>query len=982
MAQFNLPTNYDVKSHSKTLASFKGVDYSHSKLEVSENRSTDMRNLLYKDGMLHKRNGYEQVLQLPSKINGMWQIKDVENDSFITIVHSGNKLYKIYFNDDITSSYKTELHINTDSNYSYGIDGFEFGKVKDMKSYGVIKNDKLYIFCGTLLVYGKFDGFWQLRYVRDDENTYIPITRTNVKADGSFALLDEVNLLSSKRKVKLIGETLKPLSLDIDYNDNRVFEGKIDFQNTYNKGIKTKLKNIYTKITVGFFSSNNEYIFVEHTLNGSVTKSYNKINLFSDNSNYPSEFNDIQFYFKEEYIEDNVILTVIYGFKNQLKDTITTVYKDTKLTYPLDSNKISNKLPVTVFNLDTNENITDIAEIDYENSTVSFINPKLEPLMQGVPNIEVTFTTEEYINNKKWKWIENCSFGEVLTYNDIETLFISGNPDMPNYDFHNSITFSEQQGDLTLKENLTYFGELSYAKIGNATNKITGYSLLEDGVLGIHKEYSNTESNFYVRNAEVSNATDLNGLPIYLQDNQTIAKTVIFPLISSSIGEGCISPYSTKNLVGDKLMVSNNGIFGIELTSNIKTNERYAKQRSLMIDSVLTKENLKDSNAVVYDGKYFLYVGGEENKVYVADSRYRNYTDLDLRDTFSYEWFVINNIEARIWFIDNRNNLYFGDSKGGIFKFVEDSFKDIKYKNVSVGIGQTQTNNFYNYIEFETGLINTNDKLYFNNQNFDEVLLTYKDIVNKTGQFFIINENTFNNILRYYNGEKVRYYYDAGGYIDTSYCFLTIYNGLENCIALIDLNGKYITSIVKLTIQIKSAEAVIVDNKCYLKGNQYKEFDTLETNPYLYKIIDSNASVLISGFSCYVKNVKPVKSYFVTPVLHLGALGYLKTINNILITSLSNNSSIKFGYNTVSNGANLNTFEKEVEVKNVDYYNAWNNFDFYNTSFSVYEEFNTYNFKKKIKNFNTIQFYFLSEESKDAVISNFIIEYIITKKKK
>lgn len=981
MAQFNLPSNYDVKSHSKTLASFKGVDYSHSKLEVSENRSTDMRNLLYKDGMLHKRNGYEQVLQLPSKINGMWQIKDVEYDNFITIVHSGNKLYKIYFNDDITSSYKSELHINTDSNYSYGTEGFDFGEIKDMKSYGVIKNDKLYIFCGTLLVYGKFDGSWQLRYVRDDENTYIPITRTNAKADGSFALLDEVNLLSSKRKVKLIGEAYYPIKIDEEFNNDNTYDGMTQFKDTYNKGIYAVLQYKPIKVLVSFFDEGNEiWVKMEHTLTG-VNSSFTNANLndFSDSGFVPEPFADIEFYYKEEYTSNGVILKIVYGFKNHKQETNTTISKNS--FYNLDSGTVSEKIPVKIVNTDTGEEITENWQI--EKNKLVFSDIDLTPSILGSPNIEVTFTTEEYINNKKWKWIENCSFGEILTYNDIETLFISGNPDMPNYDFHNSITFSEQQGDLTLKENLTYFGELSYAKIGNATNKITGYSLLEDGVLGIHKEYSNTESNFYVRNAEVSNATDLNGLPIYLQDNQTIAKTVIFPLISSSIGEGCVSPYSTKNLVGDKLMVSNNGIFGIELTSNIKTNERYAKQRSLMIDSVLTKENLKDSNAIVYDGKYFLYVGGEENKVYVADSRYRNYTDLDLRDTFSYEWFVLNNIEARVWFVDNGNNLYFGDSKGGIFKFVEDSFKDIKYNSVPVGIGQTQTNNFYNYIEFETGLINTNDKLYFNNQNFDEVLLTFKDIiVDKTKRDLIVDENIFNNVLRYYNGEKVKYYYDSRGGIKTSYCYLTINNDIKNCIFLTDLNGKYITSIIKLTIQIKSAEAVIVDNKCYLKGNQYKEFDTLETNPYLYKIIDSNASVLTSGFSCYVKNVKPVKSYFVTPVLHLGALGYLKTINNILITSLSNNSSIKFGYNTVSNGANLNTFEKEVEVKNVDYYNAWNNFDFYNTSFNMYEEFNTYNFKKKIKNFNTIQFYFLSEESKDAVISNFIIEYIITKKKK
>ena len=130
-----------------------------------------------------------------------------------------------------------------------------------------------------------------------------------------------------------------------------------------------------------------------------------------------------------------------------------------------------------------------------------------------------------------------------------------------------------------------------------------------------------------------------------------------------------IARNTSDNLLGDNLFLSRNGVFGLALSQNITSSERYALDRSWLINGKLTQEeNLKNATAIAFDNRYYLAVNGN---CYVADARFKNYISTDMPDTFSYEWWFWDNIPARLFFVIN-NELYFGTEQGQICKFVFD----------------------------------------------------------------------------------------------------------------------------------------------------------------------------------------------------------------------------------------------------------------------------------------------------------------------
>lgn len=113
---------------------------------------------------------------------------------------------------------------------------------------------------------------------------------------------------------------------------------------------------------------------------------------------------------------------------------------------------------------------------------------------------------------------------------------------------------------------------------------------------------------------------------------------------AGSIGESCITAHGTANLSGDPLMVSENGVYGIVLSGNVATDERYARERSRSVNTELLKHDLSDACGIAYKNRYYLAVDGE---CFVADARYKYTLDADMDDTYNYEWFHYKNIPAR-----------------------------------------------------------------------------------------------------------------------------------------------------------------------------------------------------------------------------------------------------------------------------------------------------------------------------------------------
>ena len=120
---------------------------------------------------------------------------------------------------------------------------------------------------------------------------------------------------------------------------------------------------------------------------------------------------------------------------------------------------------------------------------------------------------------------------------------------------------------------------------------------------------------------------------------------------AGNIQESCPTPNAISTLAGDSLFVSKTGVYGIELSDNVAANDRFARERSRIINAKLTQFNLANAKAVVYDNRYYLAVGGEKNEVYVADARYRFSADGDMANSFNYEWFRWTDIPVELWLL-------------------------------------------------------------------------------------------------------------------------------------------------------------------------------------------------------------------------------------------------------------------------------------------------------------------------------------------
>ena len=145
----------EIKRKYYSLKDFRGVDYSSSPLEVASYRATDMQNLILKDGVLHKRNGWSRMLKVSSnKIDGVWQWEDS------LIVQCGRMFYKVASDESVTT----------------------IGEVDATQKAVVFHSqDKMYFLTGgNYLVY---DGNTMETLVNNREKAYIPLTMS-VSASG------------------------------------------------------------------------------------------------------------------------------------------------------------------------------------------------------------------------------------------------------------------------------------------------------------------------------------------------------------------------------------------------------------------------------------------------------------------------------------------------------------------------------------------------------------------------------------------------------------------------------------------------------------------------------------------------------------------------------------------------------------------------------------------------------------------------------
>jgi hypothetical protein len=571
--------------------------------------------------------------------------------------------------------------------------------------------------------------------------------------------------------------------------------------------------------------------------------------------------------------------------------------------------------------------------------------------------IEVEFETEEDLSEQ----INKCTFGTLFPYQNEMYLFVSGNPDMPNVDWHSG------RGDIT------YFPALGANTVGTDSTAIVGYAKLNDNYLAVFKEESLQEASVWYRTGT------------RMENIETDRDEVVWRTTEGAVGEGIISRKTISNLDADVIALTRTGVKGLMLVDNVATDIRYFVDRSENINGELSKipkSSLRDAKAIIHDSRYYLSIG---DRCYVADARYR-YTS-STNGSYNYEWWVWDNMPVACWSVID-GELWFGTADGAVCAFHE-GFTDRTSKEFRDGAEFGTVNYVDNKItvsegvkikEWDTWQVMTPYTicvLYFPKCKIsqdEETLMITVDYAGDDDSAYALKEKC----MQTYIGDWLSVSGGAKGevknltYGDRSISFTLERNGeriaVDNHI-IKDLAG------VKAYITNVSADGTSFQIKEY-RGQKEVDILVIDNNyplPYgippvpeggiggagdrkLYGYLESNRNVVASWY---------------TPVMDLGSNLYGKTLYGISIaTEPGDNGEIKFGYETKEAINDLGVKgDREFRFNDIDF-----------TDFSFKTGFaHSYTVRVKQRNFNYITMRLVSDSDKNCSLNNISLIYKGTK---
>lgn len=299
------------------------------------------------------------------------------------------------------------------------------------------------------------------------------------------------------------------------------------------------------------------------------------------------------------------------------------------------------------------------------------------PPIDGANNVTVKFPC--YVSGNS-DYIDKCHFGVLFGSNNAKNrLFVSGNPDYPNCDWHSGeVTSDNEEDEGMVNGNFSYFDDLSYCFYGETDNAIVGYDIVSNDKLLVLKDKSDKETTVYFRTPTLVTAIDGSGTVAKGLDDSTLYQEE-FSLVKGNNSVAGISPKTVINFNGDSLFVSSdNSVVGLDLTGIIGDNQRYANSRSAYIDEDLRQRDLSKS-FFWSNGKNLFFALPE--KVFV--------TNFETVSDSQYEWWQIDISDAQA-FLEVGNSIYYGTSEGDFRKF-NDIYSDVQKVFVGQGGGTLVT---------------------------------------------------------------------------------------------------------------------------------------------------------------------------------------------------------------------------------------------------------------------------------------------------
>lgn len=326
-----------------------------------------------------------------------------------------------------------------------------------------------------------------------------------------------------------------------------------------------------------------------------------------------------------------------------------------KTNFQLTNSGLSSYIKVEVMN-SAGTWVVKTQGTDYTfNSTdgiVSFIAIPPDAYVTGVDNVRITAAlgNDDYL--PMWDKIRKCTTGILYGVGGLtDRLFLTGNPDLPNYEWYSE------------KDNPAYFSDLYYSVLGDDGSAIVGYSIINDRLVA-HK----------------SAAVD--GRNAVVQYGQMIDGKAQFPAVTMLRGEGAVSPKGFAFLRTEPLFVTARGISAI--TSSDVLGEKYSQIRSSYINGRLLRApgGLSGARAIVFKDLYLLFVG---QRVYVLDGLQKAYAKEEPYSNHQYEgyyWLLglaENENVTAVW--EFNNQLWFGTSSGRVYAFYTDPDDPASYND-------------------------------------------------------------------------------------------------------------------------------------------------------------------------------------------------------------------------------------------------------------------------------------------------------------
>jgi hypothetical protein len=658
-----------------------------------------------------------------------------------------------------------------------------------------------------------------------------------------------------------------------------------------------------------------------------------------------------------------------------------------------------------------------------QDGTVNYVDYTAQQEAKGMKGIKTIKITLSFDNSEAISTINGMRYGAFFGSNGYrDTLFVTGNPDYKNLDVHTCTPKDTSQEDWVT---YTYFGDMSYHKIGSSSSAILGYGVNNDSSMMIFKESQTNEPNVYIRTAQSKIETKTIEMPGDIPNivyNDAYDLYQVFPSainIKIDTREQIIQ-YDNKVLINGKY-----GIYYINVNDSTAASSYDGVEASYFIRNNLGND-ISDSCFVEYNDK--LYIARKDvygrKRVYVCDKNRYSFHNSKM----IYEWWVLDNIPAERMFVFD-NELYFLKN-GKLYKFTS-GYSDLdRYEfsgiNISAGNDSTSfvTDLFFDYDKNEMIIAPTNEFIVDckTSPNPKEAYETFRDrttvqlgntiywvlddYLDTTANGFVMKNNIarneiINTIVEYLEKNDYKFYKNGVEY-ETNDNWQYVYND-EQLIGItfsqepvttgdtisVNENATYMIPLPNTTkFQLSS-----LNNGQYgIDKSTYKEATWTYIDEGIYEELGPNA--VFNHFRLALNGVeidfalddsfisvatlefkKPVKSYWYSSFSPLGKLDYLKTATNLYFVP----DAIKGGYTNVG----YRTWKKDVGY----FANAKGSvFDFdvnfEDFTFSQTEFGRTYSSKKKIKNFSFIQLKFYSYEAKNSTLVSCSFRYKYSKNNK